>query len=115
MHRALRARGLRTVVQPHGFEADESGSEADAIVSSGTATISDRARRVHARLIGAGFASCLYRSAACRQLGATKNIQGIDTCAAGGQFVHVELTRALRTDGAARDRAARAIAAGLRP
>jgi len=59
---------LRTVVQPHGFEADESGSEADAIVSSGTATISDRARRVHARLIGAGFASCLYRSAACRQL-----------------------------------------------
>jgi hypothetical protein len=115
VHRALRARGLTTVVQAHGFESGRPDAALDAIVSSGTATPSTRAGRVHARLVEAGVHSCLYRSPACRVLGATLNVQGRDTPAAGGDFVHVELARPVRVDPAARATAARAIAAGLRP
>ncbi len=76
-------------------------------------TASVRARRVHMRLVEANARSCLYRSAGCRQLGGTQNVQGDDTRDAGGEFVHVELALALRTDPAARLRAGQAIAAGL--
>jgi hypothetical protein len=84
-----------------------------AIVSSGTSTASMSARSVHMQLIKASVTSCLYRSAGCQQLGATQNVQGHETRKAGGDFVHVEPARALRTDQVARGRAAQAIAAGL--
>jgi hypothetical protein len=113
VHVALRSRGLTTVVQPHGFEAEQHDAALQAIVSSGTSTASTPARRVHMRLIGANFKSCLYRSAGCQELGATQNVQGDDTRNAGGDFVHVELARPLRTDAVARGRAPQAIAAGL--
>ena len=114
VHVALRGRGLTTVVQPHGFDDGESKS-LDAIVSSGTRVAGARARRVHARLTAARLTSCLYRDPDCRDLGGTTNVQGRDTRANGGEFVHVELSRQVRDDAAARDRAARAIAVALRP
>jgi hypothetical protein len=113
VHVALRGRGLTTVVQPHGFDDGESAS-LDAIVSSGTRTAGTRARRVHSRLLAARLTSCLYRRPDCRDLGGTTNLQGRDTRANGGEFVHVELSRRVRDDAGVRDRAARAIAAALR-
>lgn len=113
VHLALRARGVTTALQPHGFEASATAS-LDAIVSSGTAVPRAAARRVHERLALARFASCLYRAPACDQLGGTTNVQGRDMRAAGGAFVHVELALRVRSSAAARARAGAAIAAALR-
>ena len=111
-HRALRSRGLATVVQLHGFEVAPGGSPPEAIVSSATSVAAAPARRVHRRLVDGGIRSCLFRSDACPKLGATQNVQGQETNAAGDAFVHVELALRLR-EAASRARVARAIAAGL--
>ncbi len=109
VHVALRSRGLLTVAQPHGF----GGDGPDAIVSSGTATASNVAQRVHEGLIDAGFTSCLYGTDGCWRLGATSNVQGQDTRQVGGEFVHIELGNAVRTNDVARADAERAIAVWL--
>ena len=112
-HVALRERGLTTVVQPHGFDGDAHEGDAQAVVSSGTRAVAPVARRVHERLLEIGIASCLFGEGRCGELGGTQNVQGQDTRAAGGQFVHLELVRALRTDASARERVVGAVAAGL--
>ncbi len=109
VHLALRSRGLRTVLQPHGYPGP-----VEAIVSSGTSRAEPAARQIHRRLRAARpqIESCLYRSRRCERYGGTRNIQGQDVRAARGQFVHLELVRALRTHATARGRLAEAIGAG---
>lgn len=87
-----------SVVQIHGFDSSSVEGEPAAIVSTGTEVPSDASRA-----IATGLASLSDRSPALypeqtRAFGATDNVQGARIRAIfGAEFVHVELSRELRT------------------
>lgn len=84
------------VYQTHGF-ADDTSPGHDVVVSTG-ARPTEMARELTRRLEAASFDTCLFDIDRCRELGATTNVQGRHTRAAGAAFLHVELARRLRDD-----------------
>ena len=102
------------VLQVHGFDAAAHPDlRADAVVSDGRdgrdgSRPSDASRRVAEALERAGFDVCLHHRDRCDQLAGTRNVQGAAARAAGAQFVHLELSRPLRS---APDRRAKAVTA----
>ena len=114
VHRRLLASGVR-VLQPHGFgEHTRSLVGHDVVVSDGSSETSSVVVAVASALTGEGFSTCLYDGALCWQLGATTNVQGTSTRAAGAHFAHVESYTAIRTDSAQRDKMARTVAGVLK-
>lgn len=101
---------VATVVQAHGFAHEKHPGYGEVVVSEGAAP-RDIGRRAHVALRGAGFDARLYDGASYGQLAATRNVQGISTRAAGGQFLHVEAGGAIRYDTSRRQQLADAIAA----
>jgi hypothetical protein len=105
-----------TVVQLHGFAQRE--SRASAVLSSGVARGGDplvqRAAAMIARVVGEGV---LRFPEDTDDLGATKNVQGHAVRAAGGRFLHVEMSAELRSsllaDPLLRDRLMGALAQSL--
>jgi hypothetical protein len=105
-----------TVVQLHGFAQRE--SRASAVLSSGAARGGDplvqRAVVLLAGVIGEGV---LRFPEDTDDLGATKNVQGTAVRAAGGRFLHVEMSAELRSsllaDQQLRDRLLGALAQSL--
>lgn len=113
VHRRLMRPGVR-VVQPHGF--DESGFDAsygEAVVSRGDRP-SDLTSAVAGDLAAGGFEVCVYDGAtACSRLAATTNVQGASARSVGAEFVHVEVARVVRDDGARRSSLGASLAATL--
>jgi hypothetical protein len=108
-------RRTTTVLQPHGFSLASHPGYPDAVVSSGTDSPSSHARAVRARLVAAGFSTCLYaRGSSCGALAAKQNKQGIATRDVGGSFVSLELSNTVRASGTRRRSAGRAAALALR-
>jgi hypothetical protein len=85
-----------TIVQLHGFAQRDSG--ASAVLSSGVARGGDplvhRAAGTLADVVGEGV---LRFPEDTDDLGATKNVQGHAVRAAGGRFLHVEMSAELRS------------------
>jgi hypothetical protein len=99
------------VVQPHGFDHGQHPTVGAAVVSSGTARPTGKARAVAGALRARGLTLCLY-PVDCNELGGTTNVQGAAARAVGAEFLHLELSRALRSpEGAATT--ATAVARGL--
>lgn len=103
----VRALGAPVVVQLHGFGGREGAMK--AVVSSG-----ESARRRHveraAPALGLALGGGVLRyPAETTELGATTNVQGKLVRAAGGTFLHVELSETARgllaSDGATREAA----------
>jgi len=78
-------------------------------VSSGAAPPGAVARSVVGSLTKAGFRVCLYDGINCSDLGGTTNVQGISTRAAGAEFLHIEMTIAVRSSPVRRDAVAQAV------
>ena len=92
------------VLQLHGFdEATPTGSP-DVVLSSGEADPGPVAPRLADALEDAGFEVCLYDGDRCSELAGTRNVQGAHARSVGATFLHLELSRALRQEGAARTR-----------
>ncbi|WP_410614297.1 hypothetical protein [Amycolatopsis sp. lyj-109] len=87
----LARRGLPQV-QLHGFD-DRTLPTADVVLSAGVADVGDAARRAADRLEAAGFRVCRAWAEPCRGLAGTTNVQ---SQAADGTFLHVELNRTIR-------------------
>ncbi|GHG11944.1 MULTISPECIES: hypothetical protein [Amycolatopsis] len=87
----LARRGLPQV-QLHGFN-DRTMPAADVVVSAGAAEAGDAARRAADRLEAAGFRVRRAWAEPCRGLAGTTNVQ---SRAAAGTFLHVELSRTTR-------------------
>lgn len=103
------------VVQPHGFDESDHPDDGDLVLSSGMSPPSDELQNVATALTIAGFAVCTYgEDYACHDLGGTTNLQGREVRQAGGQFLQVEIARAIRGDPVARLRVAVVIARSLR-
>ncbi|GLZ34701.1 hypothetical protein Lesp02_68880 [Lentzea sp. NBRC 105346] len=95
-------------VQVHGFD-DESLPSADVVLSSGAAPVSPLARAVSLE----GFDTCRAWESACGKLEGTKNVQGQDAAALGATFLHVELSRSVRSGRL--DEVVSQLAKGLKP
>lgn len=96
-------------VQLHGF-ADRNLPEAEAVVSSAAAAVSDLTRSVADRLEDAGVVTCRAWAARCGRLEGSTNEQGKAADARDAPFVHLELGWSVRSDPARRDRVVRAVA-----
>ena len=101
------------VVQPHGFSQASHPDCGEVAVSAGKAPPTDLARKVHGDLRGAGFDAVLYDGNACPDLGATTNVQGVSTRAAGADFLHVEISKPIRDDATRRSLLSDKIAGAL--
>jgi hypothetical protein len=92
---ALDALGAVTVLQLHGFAPRESG--AAVVVSSGTkesaAPLPTRARDLLSKVV---TGKVLRFPDESQELGATTNVQGAIVRAAGGRFLHLEMSAELR-------------------
>ena len=113
IHRSALHTG-ETVVQPHGFEERKHDDYGDIVVTSGSFPPQPLSLSLAEELRARGYGVCLYDGDHCKALGATTNIQGVSTRAAGAQFLHVELSEDIRLDPAQRDRVAAVIAKLLR-
>ncbi len=112
----LMARTNARVVQLHGFGPRE--SNVAAVVSSGERSADHPlVDRIAAALIVATGASIVRFPEESAELGATTNVQGAAVRAARGEFVHIEMSRGLRSelvdDAAKRARFISALAAQL--
>ncbi len=74
------------------------------MLSSGEAEPGPVAPRLAEALEDAGFEVCLYDGDRCWELAGTRNVQGAHARSVGATFLHLELSRALRQEGAARTR-----------
>jgi hypothetical protein len=101
------------VFEPHGFEAHDHGDVGDVVVSSGTDRPDPVAASAARALNTAGFSVCVYEGGGCGGLGATTNVQGASTRALGAQFLHIEMTMAIRSTRDNRDTVASAVAAAI--
>ena len=95
-------------VQVHGFD-DESLPSFDVVLSSGAGPVSSLARGVSL----AGFDTCRAWEAVCGKLEGTRNVQGQDAASLGSPFLHVELSRSVRSGRL--DEVVRELARGLKP
>jgi hypothetical protein len=96
---ALRSIGPATVVQLHGFvdERDRFAAGTTAVVSSGSNVRGKPDVERVARALGGTLGGGVLRFPDdTRELGATTNVQGKVVRAAGGTFVHVEMSAATR-------------------
>lgn len=90
----VRALGAPVVVQLHGFGGRESAMK--AVVSSGESARRPHVERVAPALDLALGGGVLRYPAETRELGATTNVQGKLVRAAGGTFLHVEMSEVAR-------------------
>ncbi|BCJ64899.1 hypothetical protein [Polymorphospora rubra] len=95
-------------IQLHGF-ADRSLPDAQAVVSSGPATVSRAAREVGDGLADAGLTTCLAWLTRCGRLEGTRNEQGRVAAEQDAPFIHLELGWSVRGDPASLDRVAKAL------
>lgn len=114
LHRAAVGRG-DVALQPHGFDESSYPEEfGDVVISSGAdrpeAHIVDMARGMRAD----GFRVCVASAARCTALAARRNLQGRETRAVGGRFVHVEVTQDRRRTSTGRRGIAGAVMRALR-
>jgi len=100
------------VVQVHGY-ADDSLEGFDAVVSTGNTRSSAASVAAGEGLTAAGFRTCLAWSASCGDLEAFTNVQGQAARNRGVDFVHVELSHAVRNDDHRLGAAAVALAAAM--
>jgi hypothetical protein len=102
------------VFEPHGFDASDHGDTGDMVVSSGTDR-PDTVARVAARaLADDAFRVCVYEGGGgCGGLGGTTNVQGASARAIGAQFLHIEMTMAVRSTRHSRDAVASAVAGAV--
>jgi hypothetical protein len=101
------------VLQPHGFdEGERSARYGEIVVSSGEEPTS-LATSVAEKLKASGFPTCLYGPGHCEGLGATTNVEGASTRAAGALFIHVELALRLRERNSLRARIVSTLANAL--
>ena len=85
-----------TIVQLHGFDADNHAlDQIDAVVSAGTEPASAAARIAAERLRALGLRVALFPDDT-RALGATTNVQGADARAQQREFVHIEFATDVR-------------------
>lgn len=110
VHQALAARGV-PALQLHGFAA-ASLPDVDLVVSPGSSRTSPLARALADAAQTAGLAVCRAWEQRCGQLEGRRNVQGIASRDAGSAFVHLEITRDLRTD-ARRDEVVRLVGRAL--
>ena len=110
VHRALAARGV-PVLQLHGY-AHDSLPGVDLVVSPGSSQTSPLARALADAGSDAGLEVCRAWEQPCGQLEGRRNVQGIASRNAGAAFVHLEITRGLRTD-ARREEVVRLVDAAL--
>lgn len=97
---AVHATLLRTgtvVLQPHGFATESHPGLGEIVVSAGVAPPPPLVATL-AEDLGAIAEVCLYHGDDCRALAGTRNVQGRSARAAGATFVHVELSRRLRSE-----------------
>jgi hypothetical protein len=97
------------VFEPHGFEVNAHVDVGDMVISSGTDQPDPVARDAARALAKDGYRVCLYEGA-CSGLGATTNVQGASTRARGAQFLHIEMTMAIRSTRRDWDAVAAAVA-----
>jgi hypothetical protein len=109
VHRAALAPGW-TVLQPHGFDSARRGDQYGEIVVSSGGLPTELVRSLAGTLTAEGFDTCLYERGRCEGLGATTNVQGRTTRAAGALFIHVEMARRLRETQSLRARIVSALA-----
>lgn len=104
----LVARGF-PAVQVHGF-ADESSPGHDVVVSPGAADAGFDVRRAADLIAAAGERVCRVWERSCGRLEGTTNVQSASALEHGVPFLHIENSRSVRDDEAARTRIARALA-----
>ncbi|MDF9814241.1 hypothetical protein [Streptomyces sp. SPB162] len=104
----LVARGL-PAVQVHGF-ADESSPGHDVVVSPGAAAPGPDVRRAADLIAAAGERVCRVWEQSCGRLEGTTNVQSAAAVEHGVPFLHIENSRGVRDDEAARARVAGALA-----
>lgn len=98
LHRELVKPGV-LVLQPHGFSArGHPDLEADVVVSSAQRAPSSLAVAVGDDLGTANITTCVYDRPGCRELGGTSNEQATQTIAAGGDFIHLEISTTFRQE-----------------
>ena len=90
-------------LQLHGF-ADRSSPGHDVLLSPGPIGPTPAARSATRALSSAGFTVCSARSQGCGRLESTTNVQARTAAAQGVDFLHVENSRTIRDDPAARAR-----------
>jgi hypothetical protein len=100
VHEGLVRRGT-VVYQPHGFSQEKHPNLGDVVVSASEAPATPLAVALAGGLARLADV-CLYDGTRCRALAGTTNVQARSTRAAGGSFLHVELSRPLRSDTAER-------------
>lgn len=102
VNRALVAKG-DVVLQPHGFDADRGSGEGathgfDAVVSGGAYPPSTMVLAVASALSSRNFDVCVFDGTRCAALGATGNVEGAWCSEVGADFIHLELSRMVRSD-----------------
>jgi hypothetical protein len=103
------------VFEPHGFEANDHGETGDLVVSSGTDQPDAVAKAAARALANDDFRVCVYEGGGgCGGLGATTNVQGASTRGQGAQFLHIEMTMAVRSTRQSREAVASAVADAIR-
>lgn len=102
------------VFQPHGFSKEEHPEYGEMVISSGTDNPSPLAENLHHALREMGFDARLYEGEAYSELGATTNVQGVSTRTTGVDFLHLEVTRAIREDERSRELLTNMVARYLR-
>lgn len=104
------------VLQVHGFAAaNHPGIEAEAVLSSGSATPGPVVEAIAAALEEQGISTCVYDGVRCASLAGTRNLLGQHARDAGAGFVHFELADSVRNDPQRRDTAIAAVSSVLRP
>ncbi len=98
------------VVQIHGFAEDRRDSATDVVLSSAEPAASPLVRRLASVLDGRDFETCVYDGDDCDDLAGTSNVQAAHARAVGATFVHLELSRSVRSDAARRAQLVDAVA-----
>ncbi|WP_030486504.1 hypothetical protein [Micromonospora chokoriensis] len=99
-------------IQLHGF-ADRNLPASDAVVSTGSASVTPVARRIADGLSAAGLDACRAWVKRCGQLEGKTNEQGRAAAALGSVFIHLELSWSIRRDAEARNRVVTVLAEQL--
>jgi hypothetical protein len=104
----------QVVIQVHGFDEDRRGQDyGEIVLSNGTPDPSSLERDLAGRLDAAGFRACLFEGSACGGLAGATNVEGQAVRAAGGEFLHLELARDLRTGDSPRARLVASLASAI--